>query len=641
MSAATYAAFLERKTQLDGQDGFEPSMMPDQLFPFQVELVAWAVRKGRAALFADCGLGKTPMQLAWAENVRRHTDKPVLIITPLAVAHQTEGEAHKFGIEAAVSRHGLITGPITITNYERLHLFDPSAFGGAVCDESSAIKAFDGVRRAQVTDFMRKMRYRLLCTATAAPNDYIELGTSSEALGYLGHMDMLSRFFTNSQHSAHGNRHWSGAEWRFKGHAEDAFWRWVSSWARALRKPSDLGFDDAGFDLPPLNHRQHVVTAKRPPEGMLFDLPAMGLREERDESRRTLEERCEKAASLVEGHDVSILWCNLNAEGDALERLVPHSIQVKGSDSSDYKEAAAQWFTGTQCLCDLPEFRGKLAAWRGSPNMLPTGEPDTGLTLPSASAERHKGERPMRTANTCGTTTLTTPNGSGVHPSSRPNTIGVGESGTPVTPSSANVSSAKLGSCPLVAGPTGSVSSTESPSLITTRYSNGRAADVRSAGPVAGSTSTTAIPPAPPEGSSAPNATSALASSGTTRPGSSGPRCICGHESGVRRLITKSRMFGLGLNFQHCNHMVFFPSHSYEQYYQAVRRCWRFGQKYPVTVDIVTTEGGVGALRNLERKAAQADRMFDALTEHMRDALSVDRSQHYPLPVEVPAWLAS
>ena len=457
--SATYTEFLERKTQLDGQDGFEPSMMPEALFPFQVELVAWAVRKGRAALFADCGLGKTPMQLAWAENVRVHTDKPVLIVTPLAVAHQTEGEAHKFGIDAAVSRHGLITGPITITNYERLHLFDPAHFGGAVCDESSAIKAFDGVRRQQVTGFMRKMRYRLLCTATAAPNDYIELGTSSEALGYLGHMDMLSRFFTNSQHTSAPVRGWNGARdgWRFKGHAEDAFWRWVSSWARALRKPSDLGFADDGFILPALNHTQHVVTAKRPPEGMLFDLPAMGLREERDESRRTLEERCEKVAALLADSESAVAWCHLNPEGDLLAKLIPDAVQVSGADELDAKEESLTAFT--------------------------------------------RGE--------------------------------------------------------------------------------------------------------------------------------------------IRVLVTKPKIGAWGLNWQHCHHMAFFPSHSYEQYYQAVRRCWRFGQKSPVTVDIVTTEGGVGALRNLERKAGQADRMFDALTEHMRDALAVDRSQHYPTKVEVPAWLTS
>lgn len=455
MTVTSYAAFLERKTQLDGAFGFEPTWMPDFLFPFQRALVEWSLRQGRGALFADCGLGKTPMQLVWAENVRRRTGRPVLIVTPLAVSYQTAAEAGKFGVDAGVSRDGRAAAGITITNYDRLHLFDREDFGAVVCDESSAIKAFDGVLRALVTDFLRKMPYRLLCTATAAPNDYIELGTSSEALGHLGYADMLSRFFVNDQKAgARGNRVWGGSDWRFKGHAEEAFWRWVSSWARALRRPSDLGFEDAGFALPPLEHRQHVVAARSRPEGQLFELPANGIHEEREELRRTLTERCEAAAALLAKADSAVAWCQLNAEGDLLTRLIPGAVQVSGSDDPDAKEEALVAF-------------------------------------------------------------------------------GRGE---------------------------------------------------------------------------------------------------------IRVLVTKPTIAGWGLNWQHCNRMTFFPSHSYEQYYQAVRRSWRFGQKRAVLVDIVTTEGGQSALRNLERKAAQADRMFDALVLHMRDALEVRRGTDHIRPVEVPAW---
>jgi hypothetical protein len=224
---SAYRDFLERKSQADGMDGFDPVWMPDFLFHFQRELVTWAVKKGRAAIFADCGLGKTPMQLVWAENVRRHTGKPVLLATPLAVSYQTQTEAAKFGLDAAVSRDGSIVAGITITNYERLHHFDPEQFGGVVCDESSAIKAFDGTRRAIVTEFLRTRRYRLLCTATAAPNDYIELGTSSEALGYLGYMDMLGRFFVNDMKNAAARYRGQTLKWRFKGHAAQPFWRCV------------------------------------------------------------------------------------------------------------------------------------------------------------------------------------------------------------------------------------------------------------------------------------------------------------------------------------------------------------------------------------------------------------------------------
>lgn len=452
-----YTQFLESRTQLGSEDGFDPVWMPDFLFPFQRDLVEWATRQGRAAIFADCGLGKTPMQLVWAENVHRKTGRPVLIATPLAVSFQTEHEAAKFHIEAAISRTGEATGPITITNYDRLHLFDQADFAGMVCDESSAIKAFDSERRHLVTDMMRKMPYRLLATATAAPNDYIELGTSSEALGHLGYMDMLTRFFTNSQSTSHPNRRWAGkGGWRFKGHAEDPFWRWVASWARAMRKPSDLGYSDEGFDLPPLDYRRHVFEASESMPGRLFDVPAVGLQEQRQEARRTIEERCEKAAELVADDKTAIAWCELNDEGDLLTDLIDDSVQVKGADSPESKEE-------------------KLRA-----------------------------------------------------------------------------------------------------------FSDGE----------------------------------------------------------ISRLVTKPSIAGWGLNWQHCNRMTFFPTHSYEQFYQAVRRCWRFGQDQPVTVDIVTTEGGLDVLNNLERKSENADRMFDALTAHMRDALTIDRTTNYETPTEVPTWLS-
>jgi hypothetical protein len=451
-----YAALLESRTQQTDGDGFEPLDVPDFLFPFQRTLVEWGLRQGRAAWFADCGLGKTPMSLTWADNVRRKTGRPVLIMAPLAVSFQTEGEAHKFGLDAQVSRDGSVPAGITVTNYERLHLFDPDQFGGVVCDESSAIKAFDGRRRAVVTDFLRTHRYRLLCTATAAPNDYIELGTSSEALGHLGYMDMLNRFFTNKQKtSALGRYAGQAPEWRFKGHAEDPFWRWVASWARAVRRPSDLGFSDDGFVLPPLDYRTHIVSARTHAEGTLFDVPANGIREEREESRRTIAERCETAASLVDGADSAVMWCQLNDESETLTRLVPGAVEVSGSDSPDEKET-------------------KLIA-----------------------------------------------------------------------------------------------------------FSRGE----------------------------------------------------------IRVLVTKPIIGAWGLNWQHCNRMTYFPNHSYEQMYQAVRRSWRFGQQRPVTVDVVTTEGGTTALKSLERKAAQADAMFDALVSHMRDAQAIERSATYTQKVELPEWV--
>src|SRR5438876_5779671 len=336
---SAYAEFLDAKAHSGSDSGCSPIWMPDFLFDFQAALTEWAIRRGRAAIFGDCGLGKTPMELVWAENVLRHAGR-VLMLAPLAVSLQILREAEKFGIGVSRSLDGTPGCRITVTNYERLEHFNPSDFAGVVCDESSILKSFDGARRGEITAFMRKVPYRLLATATAAPNDYIELGTSSEALGYLGHMDMLNRFFKNDQNnSATGRMRGEVIKWRFKGHAERPFWRWVCSWARAIRRPSDLGFDDEAFVLPPLDETEHLVEARTLAPGMLFALPAATLPEQREERRRTIAERCERVAGLVNGTGhPALVWCHLNDEGDLLQRLIPDAVQVSGSDTDEAKE---------------------------------------------------------------------------------------------------------------------------------------------------------------------------------------------------------------------------------------------------------------------------------------------------------------
>ena len=454
-----YAAFLASKAQLADSGGFEPVDLPEHLFDYQRELVAWAVRQGRAALFADCGLGKTPMSLAWADQVHNQTGRPVLILTPLAVGFQIVTEAQKFGHDAALSRDGSIGAPIVVTNYEQIGKFNPDDFAGVVCDESSAIKSFEGTRRAEVTEFMRRIQYRLLGTATAAPNDYIELGTSSEALGHLGYMDMLTRFFVNDNRSVSSRGRSSGGkaiEWRMKGHAEEPFWRWVSSWARAIRKPSDYGFSDAHHKLPELVVRQHLVEARNSAEGTLFDVPAYGLREEREENRRTLTERCEAAADKLANADTGVAWCHLNDESALLTTLIDGAVELAGSETAEAKEEKLKAFTDGQ----------------------------------------------------------------------------------------------------------------------------------------------------------------------------------------IRVLVTKPALGAFGLNWQHSHRATYFPSHSYEQWYQAVRRMLRFGQQHPVEVDVITTEGGSRVLANLQHKAEKADQMFTALVAHMNQARAIDPHAQYNTPMEMPKWIA-
>lgn len=473
-----YATFLDSKRQIGGASGFAPLWMPDFLFDFQSHLVEWSLRKGKSAIFADCGLGKTPMQLAWAENVVRHTNRPVLILTPLAVTNQTVKEAAKFHIDA-VRWTGRLTSRarIHVTNYEKLHLLDAADYAGVVCDESSILKHFGGATQKHVTRFLSKLQYRLLCTATAAPNDYHELGTSSEAIGSLGYSDMLSRFFKMDDKKRHRmndvklsremktGRHYAKlayrvsqqiGQWRLKGHAEEPFWRWVCSWAMACRNPSDLGFSDARFVLPELVERDHLIEPTKPADGMLFQLPAIGLQQERDERRRTMRERCDLVATLADHLKPVVVWCHLNTEGDELTRTIPGAKQIAGKTADEEKEELYEAFGAGQLRCLV--IKPKIGAW--------------------------------------------------------------------------------------------------------------------------------------------------------------------------------------GLNWQHCAHVITFASHSYEQYYQAIRRCYRFGQSQPVIVDVIATTGEGPVLDNMRRKSAAADLMFSRLVAQMHQSQIIERD-YGSHALEIPSWLYS
>jgi superfamily II DNA or RNA helicase len=422
-----YESFVASKMLRDTATGLqvEPDINP-QLFPFQADIVRWALKRGRAAIFADCGMGKTPMQLEWA----RHIPGKVLILAPLAVAAQTVREAQKFGIDqiSYARNQDQVDQRITVANYEMLDRFEPSEFMGVVLDESSILKAYDGKTRNQIIGAFFDVPFRLACTATAAPNDYMELGNHSEFLGTMTRTEMLATFFVHDGGETQS--------WRLKGHAQADFWRWVCSWAVTIRKPSDLGYEDGGFVLPPLAYHEHVIHAEQATEGMLFAMPAASLQERIAARRDTTPLRVAECARIVTKDEPWVIWCNLNVESEALAAAVPGAVELRGSDSVERKES------------------------------------------------------------------------------------------------------------------------------ILAKFAAGE----------------------------------------------------------VRVLVTKTSIAGFGLNWQHCRNVAFVGlSDSWESYYQAIRRCWRFGQSRAVNVHVISSDIEGAVVANIKRKEADAAIMADEMLAHMRD----------------------
>lgn len=330
-----YADFLARKAISDPATGLsEWGNLPDCLFPHQRDIVSWALRRGRAALFAGTGLGKSLMELAWAQAVHGATGKDILHLAPLAVSNQMAREADKFGIAArVVARQSDCGDGTNITNYQKLDHFDLSQFGGVILDESSILKSTDGKYRTALIDACQSIPFRLAATATPAPNDFMELGNHAEFLGVMKYTDMLATFFAHDGGSTQN--------WRLKGHAENEFWKWMASWAVMLRKPSDLGYQNDGYDLPPLNYHQHTVAVEYAPSmetGMLFPMQAATLSERIAARRDSVEERVSMAVAVTPTDRPFVWWCNLNSESEALAKAIPDAVEVRGSDSEDAKE---------------------------------------------------------------------------------------------------------------------------------------------------------------------------------------------------------------------------------------------------------------------------------------------------------------
>jgi DNA modification methylase len=308
------------------------------MFPHQRDVTTWALRLGRAAAFLGTGMGKTLIELDWARIVAKHTKSPVLVLAPLAVAHQIIGEAHKFGIDAHYQKAGAAESSIVVTNYERMSGFDLGEYAGVALDESSILKSFDGKTRTALIEAFEDTPYKLAATATPAPNDHMELGNHAEFLGVMTAMEMLSMFFTHDGGETQ--------KWRLKGHARREFWKWVCSWAVNIRKPSDCGYEDGPFILPPLCYHEHIVHVDTPSEGMLFAMPAQTLQERLGARRATVNARVEKCAEIIEAEpDESwLVWCNLNTESEAVSRVVPQCVEITGSEDADDKADKALAF---------------------------------------------------------------------------------------------------------------------------------------------------------------------------------------------------------------------------------------------------------------------------------------------------------
>lgn len=452
-----YEQFLESKKHSSNNFGIEPNYTQGSMFDYQKYVAEHAIRKGRCAVFLDTGLGKTLIEITIAKNYRKHTGKPVLIITPLAVAFQFIREAEKFGLDdIEYSKNGKFSAGIVVCNYERLEHFNHNDFDCVILDESSILKNFDGAIKNHITTFLKKVKYRFLFTATPSPNDFVELGTSSEALGYLGYTDMLTKFFTNNEDTISPMN--IGTEWILKGHAKEHFFEWVSGWSISMRKPSDLGFDDTKFILPELILNYHPVKNQKNlvvnGQIQLFNQIARRMTEIREEQKATITERCELAVQLSAEHKTSVYWCNFNDEGDLIQDLDDTAYQIKGSMDIDEKEELLVGF-----------FKGE-----------------------------------------------------------------------------------------------------------------------------------------------------------------------------IKKLITKPKMTAFGLNWQHCNHTVYFPTFSYEQYYQSIRRFWRFGQKKKVIVDLVYSDGQKRVLDSLLAKTEKANELFTKLNSSINKKYEV-KYKEFDKQIILPSFI--
>ena len=586
-----YESFVASKRRSELATGHQPGELNENLFDFQHAIVSWAVRRGRAAVFADTGLGKTLMQLAWADEVVSHSGGVVVVLAPLAVSEQTIEQGRTFGIEVSRIPHGESpTKPgIWITNYERIGALDFDSFHGIVLDESGILKSHDGKTRTALINACQSIPYRLSCTATPSPNDFEELGNQCEFLGVMSRTEMLATYFINDAGDT--------GTWILKGWGQSRFWEWMGTWAVVLRSPADIGFDGSRYDLPAIQYHEHVVETDAIGDE-LFSRPAQTMLERRKAQRDSIQARCRALADIVnaEPDEPWLIWCHLNDEADLLEKLIGRAVNVQGSDSDDFKTDAVAWFTGRKCICNDRRFSTKLATCHGNQNTPQPEKPNTKLTLPSANAEKRNAERQSKTGNTCESTSrkiLT--KAKNQKPSE---TVGCDQSTASEPLNLKECSSSKPGHAQFADTDRTESGGQDCTSIIATQLATS-------------------------EGFCAHTATTVLEISETPQITSKKPSCTCGAASGNQVLISKARMFGYGLNMQHCARVAFVGlDDSFEKFYQAVRRCYRFGQKREVHVHIFTAENEGQILQNIKRKEKNHHEMSANMIEHMKDIMN-------------------
>lgn len=644
-----YQKFLDTKQKSIVLSGFDinESELNKSMFDFQKFIVKRALKAGKYAIFADCGLGKTLMQLEWANKVNKQTNKSVLILAPLAVAGQTIKEGAKFHID--ICRYDGSNSPIQITNYEQLENIDCSIFSGIVLDESSILKNFEGATKKLILDLFAKTPYKLACTATPSPNDPMELGNHSEFLDVMSRNEMLAMYFVHDGGET--------AKWRLKGHATKLFYQFIGTWAIMLNKPNDIGFEMPGYNLPSLNLIEKQISTPKRDNGSLFNDAIISATNFNAELRLTKKERLDEVVRIVNervslGEDV-IVWIKQNEEGDILQKLIPKAKEVRGSDSNEYKESVSLWFTNNECICQCQKKKGGNIAGNGMPT-IKTGLKD--ITTSQKIEENHthpnqKLKQLKKYIQKNGTVSIKNELESTMKKieNEEGNDIETGMQIMKNLENGQNNNQGKIQNgtqkqdleiC--------SENCTELHLNNTKIYLQSKTIDVQYATEKAHSLPqnndcmlTIAMPQERLEDCFALTATMPSENSKTISETLKKQSCTCGANQPGKVLISKTKILGMGINMQNCRNQIFASlDFSFEGLYQAIRRSYRFGQKNEVNIYLITTD----TMSNVKQSIDNKQKQFEIMQDEMSHAINANlnnqlmQSANYDTKEEKNEW---